>query len=186
MSNFSASSLFAGVNAGITNSYAILSHLYSGGLTQKNLMSALTNQTVLTSGCGASFATYLTQNFSTLDKNGDGKLTEKEINKLTNQVAQRGLTRDQVSSLGGMSGVSAETQATILDHFTDIDTNHDGYVSSAEVQAYILQSKVENRKYEDQERMINKTSLFYADENADSKTSTSLLSYKWLQEDNRK
>ena len=182
MSNISASSLFAGVNAGVANSYAILSNLYSGGLTRKNLNQALTNQNVLTSAYGGTFATYLTQNFASLDKNSDGKLSEKEIDKLTNQISTRGLTRDQVSSLGSMSGVSADSQATILDHFNEIDTNHDGYVSSGEVQAYILQSKIENRKYEDQERLINRTSLFYGNDDPDSKQTTSLLSYKWLQD----
>ena len=37
MSKLSGSSLFTGVNAGVANSYAILSNLYSDGSTQKNL-----------------------------------------------------------------------------------------------------------------------------------------------------
>lgn len=186
MTNFSASSLFAGVNAGITNSYAILSNLYSDGLTQKNLSQAMTNTNLLTSSYGTSFAAYLSQNFGKLDKNSDGTLSNKEVGKLLDQVTNRGLTRDQVNSLGSMSGISANAQATIIDHFNDIDTNHDGYVNSGEVQAYILQSKLENRKNEDTNRMINRTSLFYADDDADDKNSTSLLSYKWLQDDNNR
>ena len=184
MTNFSASSLFAGVNAGAMNSYAILSNLYSDGLTKKNLTQAMTNTNLLTSAYGTTFASYLSQNFGTLDRNGDGKLSDKEVNKLMNQMSSRGLTRDQVTSLGGMSGISASTQGTILDHFNEIDTNHDGYVNSAEVQAYILQSKIENRKQDDTTKMINRTSLFYANENA-SDESTSLLSYKWLQDDKK-
>lgn len=183
MANFSASSLFAGVNAGVRNSYAVLSNMYSGGLTQKNLSQAMTNTNLLASPYGTTFASYLSQNFGTLDKNSDGKLSNKEVDKLMNQMTNKGLTRDQVSSLGGMSGISANAQSTILDHFTDIDTNHDGYVSSAEVQAYILQSKMENRKQKDINHMINKTSLFYGDDKKDD-DSTSLLSYKWIQEDN--
>ena len=160
MSTFSASSLFAGINAGVTNSYAILSNMYSGGLTQKNL----------------------SQNFGTLDKNNDGTLSTNEVQKLMTQMSTRGLTRDQVTSLGGMSGISADTQATIIDHFNDIDSNHDGYVSSAEVQGYILQSKLKNQKVKDQQKMINRTSLFYGDDNA-SDSASSLLSYKWIQDD---
>lgn len=185
MSNLSATSLFAGVNAGITNSYAVLSNLCTDGLTRKNLTKAMTNSTLLSSPYGATFASYLSQNFGTLDKDKNGKLSEKEINKLTNQISTRGLTRDQVTTLGSMSGVSASTQGTILDHFNEIDTNHDGYVNSAEVQAYIIQSKIENKKQDDTTKMINRTSLFYANENA-SDESTSLLSYKWLQDDNKK
>ena len=185
MANFSASSLFAGVNAGVMNSYAVLSNMYSDGLTQKNLSKAMTNTNLLATQYGTTFASYLSQNFGRLDKNSDGTLSSKEVNNLMNQISNRGLSRDQVSTLGSMSGISAETQATVIDHFNDIDTNHDGYVSSAEVQAYILQSKIENRKQEDTNRMINKTSLFYGDEDKDD-NSTSLLSYKWLQDDNKK
>ncbi|MBO6272828.1 hypothetical protein J6O48_08630 [bacterium] len=184
MTNFSASSLFAGVNAGVMNSYAVLSNLYKDGLTQKNLSQAMTNTNLLTSSYGTTFASYLSQNFGRLDKNSDGTLSNNEVNKLINQISNRGLSRDQVSSLGSMSGMSANAQATVMDHFNDIDTNHDGYVNSAEVQAYILQSKIENRKQQDSTRMINHTSLFYGDENADDKNSTSLLSYKWIQDDN--
>ena len=184
MTNFSASSLFAGINAGAMNSYAILSNLYSDGLTKKNLTQAMANTNILTSTYGTTFASYLSQNFGRLDKNADGTLSEKEVGNLMDQMSSRGLTRDQVTSLGGMSGISASTQGTILDHFNEIDANHDGYVNSAEVQAYILQSKIENRKQEDTTRMINRTSLFYANENA-SDESTSLLSYKWLQDDKK-
>ena len=45
MANFSASSLFAGVNAGVQNSYAILSNLYSGGLTLKSSIGTLNGYT---------------------------------------------------------------------------------------------------------------------------------------------
>ena len=184
MANFSATSLFAGVNAGVRNSYAVLSNMYSDGLTQKNLTKALTNTTLLQSPYGTTFASYLSQNFGTLDKDGNGKLSSKEVDKLMNQMTNKGLSRDQISSLGAMSGMSASTQSTVLDHFNEIDTNHDGYVNSAEVQAYILQSKIENRKLEDTQKMINKTSLFYGDDKADN-TYTSLVSYKWLQEDDK-
>lgn len=183
MATFSASSLFAGVNAGITNSYAILSNMYSDGLTQKNLSKAMTNTTLLTSTYGTTFASYLSQNFGTLDKNNDGTLSADEVQTLMTQMSTRGLTRDQVTTLGGMSGVSASTQATIIDHFNDIDTNHDGYVNSSEVQNYILQSKLENQKIKDTNKRISNTSLFYGNENSDSDSTSSLLSYKWIQDD---
>lgn len=183
MTNFSGSSLFAGVNAGVANSYAILSNLYSDGLTQSNLTNALSNTNLITSQYGTTFASYLNKNFASLDKNSDGTLGAEEVQKLMNTMSTQGLTRDQINSLGGMSGISASTQATILDHFNEIDTNHDGYVSSGEVQGYILQSKIENRKIDDMQKMINKTSMFYGDDNA-SDTGSSLLSYKWLQEQN--
>ena len=183
MSKLSGSSLFTAVNAGVSNSYAILSNLYSDGLTQTNLSKALSNNNLLTSQYGTTFAFYLTQNFSSLDKNSDGTLSADEVQKLMNQISTQGLTREQVQSLGGMSGISAETQATILDHFNEIDTNHDGYVSNSEVQGYTLQSKLENQKVKDRNKMINSTSLFYGNENASKSSSSSLLSYTWLPDD---
>ena len=61
MSKLSGSSLFTGVNAGVANSYAILSNLYSDGLTQKNLTKSLSNNSVLTSQYGTTFASYIAQ-----------------------------------------------------------------------------------------------------------------------------
>lgn len=182
MSRLSGSSLLTGINAGVTNSYAILSNLYSDGLTQKNLSKAMSNTNVLTSQYGTTFASYLSQNFGTLDSNSDGTLSSDEVQKLLSQMATQGLTRGQIQSLGGMSGISAETQATVLEHFNEIDVNHDGYVSSAEIQGYTLTSKLENQKQKDITKMINNTSLFYGNENASDEAS-SLLSYKWLQDD---
>lgn len=182
MAKFNGSALFAGINAGVTNSYSILSNLYSDGLTQKNLSKAMSNNNVLASQYGTTFASYLTQNFSSLDKNSDGTLSADEVQNLMSQISSQGLTREQIQTLGGMSGISAETQATVLNHFNEIDTNHDGYVSNAEIQGYTLQSKLENQKQKDITKMINKTSLFYGNENASDKAS-SLMSYKWLQDD---
>lgn len=182
MAKLNGSSLFAGINAGVTNSYAILSNLYSDGLTQRNLSQAMSNQNVLTNQYGTTFASYLSQNFSSLDKNSDGTLSTDEVQNLLSQMASQGLTREQIQSLGGMSGISANAQATVLEHFDEIDTNHDGYVSTGEIQGYTLQSKLENRKQKDKTKMINNLSMFYGKENASDKAS-SLLSYKWLQDD---
>ena len=89
MSKLSGSSLFTAVNAGVSNSYAILSNLYSDGLTQTNLSKALSNNNLLTSQYGTTFASYLTQNFSSLDKNSDGTLSADEVQKyFTAQLLQ--------------------------------------------------------------------------------------------------
>lgn len=182
MAKFSASSLFSGINAGAMNSYAILSNLYSDGLTQKNLTSAMCDKSVITSGYGTTFASYLSQNFANIDTNDNGVLSNDEVQSMMSQMSTQGLTRAQITQLGGMSGISADTQGTILDHFDQIDKNHDGYVNSAEVQAYIIQSKLENRKNKDMNESIGRTSLFYGDDSKDT-NSTSMMSYKWLQDD---
>lgn len=172
--------LVSGIQAGMTNSYNVLSGLYANGLTRENLVESMSNQTLLTSGLGSTFSSYLSNNFANVDKNADGTLTADEVQKIMTQIANQGLTREQITQLGSLSGISADMQGTILDHFTEIDTNHDGKVSAGEIQAYNLTSKKEQRRVEDENRMIKNTSIFYGDE--DKEFSSSLLSYKWLQE----
>jgi len=176
-------SLLTGIQAGMSNSYSMLSGLYKDGLTQTNLVEAMGNSQLITStgGVGSTFASYLNQNFGTLDKNSDGTLSANEVQNLMTQIANQGLTRAQITQLGSMSGISADMQGTILDHFTEIDTNKDGKVTAGEIQAYNLTSKMEKRKVEDENRMIKNSSIFYGDE--DKEFSSSLLSYKWLNED---
>jgi len=184
-SYLNGSSLIAGIQSGMTGSYSILENLYgkSGGLTRTNLAASLTNSSVLASGY-SSFSSYLSSNFSTLDTNKDGTLSSAEIQKFTTQLSTQGLTRAQITSLGTMSGISADMQGSILDHFTDIDTNHDGKVTSGEIQAYNLTSKMARRKDDDQNNMIKNMSIYYGD--SDKEFSSSLLSYKWLSDDSSK
>lgn len=178
-------SLLTGIQSGMSSSFAVLSGLYKdqGGITQSNLVSAMGNSTLLTStgGVGSTFASYLSQNFGTLDKNADGTLSSDEVQKMMTQIANQGLTRQQITQLGSMSGISADMQGTILDHFTEIDTNKDGKVTAGEIQAYNLTSKMEQKKVEDENKMIKNTSIFYGDE--DKEFSSSLLSYKWLNDE---
>lgn len=183
-SYLNGTSLLTGIQAGMSNSYAIISNLYKDGVTQQNLVSAMGNTNLLmsTGGMGATFASYLSQNFGTIDKNADGVIGSDEIQTIMGQMSTQGLTRQQIMQLGSMSGISTDMQGTILDHFTEIDTNHDGKVSAGEIQAYNLTSKMEQRKVDDENTMIKNTSIFYGDE--DKEFSSSLLSYKWLKDDN--
>ena len=176
-------SLLTGIQAGMSNSYSILSNLYKDGITQNNLVEAMGNTQLITStgGVGSTFAAYLNQNFGTLDKNADGTLSSNEVQKLMTQIANQGLTRQQLTQLGSMSGISADMQGTILDHFAEIDTNKDGKVTAGEIQAYNLTSKMEQRRVEDENTMIKNSSIFYGDD--DKKFSSSLLSYKWLNDE---
>lgn len=175
-------SLLSGIQSGMNGSFSILSGLYKDGLTQANLTQAMGNADFLkaTGGMGSTFANYLTQNFGSVDKNMDGTIAADEMQTMMTQMANQGLTRDQITKLGGMSGLSQDTQASVLDHFTEIDTNKDGKVSAGEIQAFNLTSKMENRKIEDENKMIKNSSIFYANE--DKEFSSSLVSYKWLNE----
>lgn len=172
------SSLFTGINSGLTNSFSLLSSQYSDGLTLENLNSALTNTNVTNTAYGATFASYLSTNFNNVDSNRDGVISADEIQKLMNNIATQGLTREQIISLGASSGITGSLQETVLSHFDDIDTNHDGKVTSQEISAYGVNSQVEKQKIADRNRTVNNMSLFYGDNKETYEGS--LLDYKYM------
>lgn len=175
------SSLFSGINAGLTNSFSLLSSQYSDGLTLENLNAALTNTNVTNTSYGSTFASYLTTNFNSVDKNGDGTISADEIQTLMNNMATQGLTREQIMSLGASSGMSTSLQETVLSHFDDIDANHDGKVTNAEINAYGVNSDIEKQKIEDRNRIVNNMSMFYGDDLTEYEGS--IMDYRYLDDD---
>ncbi len=176
------SSLFSGINAGLTNSFALLSGQYSDGLTLENLNNALTNTNITNTVYGATFASYLTNNFNSVDKNADGTISADEIQQLMNNMATQGLTREQIMSLGASYGMSTSLQETVLSHFDDIDTNKDGKVTNQEINAYGVNSEIEKQKIEDRNRIVNNMSLYYGDDI--SEYEGSMLDYRYLDDEN--
>ena len=172
------SSLFTGINAGLTNSFSLLNSQYEDGLTLENLNSALTNSNVTGTPYGATFASYLSSNFNSVDGNADGTISAEEIQKLMNNIATQGLTREQIISLGASSGLSTSLQETVLNHFDEIDANKDGKVTNQEINAYGVTSSIEKQKVADRNRIINNMSMFYGDDLTDYEGS--LLDYKYL------
>lgn len=175
------SSLFSGINAGLTNSFSLLSSQYTDGLTLENLNSALTNTNITNTSYGATFASYLTNNFNSVDTDRDGKISAEEIQKLMNNIATQGLTREQITSLGASSGLSTSLQETVLSHFDDIDTNHDGKVTNQEISAYGVNSQIEKQKISDTNRIVNNMSLFYGDDLTEYEGS--IMDYRYLDDD---
>ena len=173
-------SLFTGINSGFINSYSLLNSMYEDGVTLENLANAATNTNYISSAYGTTFSSYLMNNFGTVDKNGDGTISADEVQNLMGQVAAQGLTREQIISLGGASGLSGSLQETVLSHFDDIDKNHDGKVTNQEIQAYGVDSELEKQKVADRNRIVNNMSMFY-DTGADYEGS--MLDYRYLDED---
>ena len=142
------------------------------------ILEALTNTNVTNTAYGSTFASYLTTNFNRVDSNHDGVVSADEVQKLMNNIATQGLTREQIMSLGASSGMSNTLQETVLAHFDDIDANHDGKVTNQEINAYGVNSQVEKQKVADRNRTINNMSLYYGD--SIDKYEGSLLDYKYL------
>ena len=170
-------SMFTGINSGLTNAFAQLSGQYSDGVTLENLNKALTNTNYINNGYNTTFASYMTNNFNSIDSDHDGVISAEEIQNLMGQMATQGMTREQIIALAGSSGMSSSLTETVLSHFDDIDKNHDGKVSNQEIQAYGVESDLEKQKINDRNRMVNNMSMFY---DVDSNYEGSLLDYKYL------
>ena len=175
------SSLFSGINAGLTNSFALISSQYGDRITVENLNKALTNTNIINNSYTSTFASYLTNNFNNIDTNRDGQITADEVQSLMNNIATQGLTREQIMALGASSGMSTSLQETVLAHFDDIDANHDGKVTNQEISAYGVNSSIEKQKIADNNRLVNKMSMFYGDDSTNYEGS--LLDYRYLEDD---
>lgn len=180
MTTLSGSSLFAGITSGLNSSYSIIANANAGNVTLSNIVATMGNPTYAAT-INPTFASYMESNFSSLDTNHDGILSSAEIAQVNNMIYLTGMTRTQLSQLGTASGLSANQLGQVLDHFSDIDTNGDGKVTAAEINAYNLTSAMEKKKTEFSNQEAANMSVFYGDEDASSKAdSSSMLSYKYL------
>lgn len=171
--------IFAGITSGLTSTYSILANAAgTNGVTLSSIAKARNTSTYANS-LNPTFAAYIQTNFSTLDTDRDGVLSAAELSNVTNKMAATGLTAAQLSQLGTASGMSAQTLEQVLTHFSEIDANGDGKVTSAEVSAYKLKSAMEQKKTEFANRAAANQSVFYGDENASSEAnSSSMLNFK--------
>lgn len=169
-------SMFTGINSGMANTFAQLSGQYSDGLTLENLNSSLSNTAITNNPSATTFASYMTNNFNSIDTNHDGVISATEIQDLMGMMASQGLTREQITALAGSSGLTS-LQETVLAHFDDIDKNHDGKVTNQEIQQYGVESDLEKQKIADKNRMVNNMSMFYG---SDTDYEGSLLDYRYI------
>ena len=174
-------SMFTGINSAFANAYSQLAGQYNDGLTLENLNKALTNSNALTNtNLNTTFASYMTNNFASIDGNSDGKISANEVQELMSQMATQGLTREQIISLAGSSGISSSLQETVLNHFDQIDKNKDGKVTNQEIQTFGIESDLEKQKAADRNRLVSNMSMFYEVGNVDD---SSLLDYRYLDND---
>lgn len=171
--------ILSGITAGLQGTYSYLASQYPKGLTIDNINKARTDSNT-SSALNQTFASYLQNNFTTIDKNADGIITEDEMNTLTNNITRQGLTRDELTQLyaSGASGLSEATITKILEHFDDMDTNGDGRLTSAEIAAYDVTCARQKVEDEFNNRRATDMSVFYGDSSGSS-DSYSLLSYKY-------
>ncbi len=179
MTSSSGSSLLSGIYSGLTSTYSYLSALYPNGVTLENIATARTD-TSTSNVINQSFAAYLQTNFSNIDKDGDGVISASEMTNLTTQLSAQGLTKSELTQLyaSGASGISASTMENILNHFDEMDTNHDGRITSAEISAYSVDCSKQKKQDEMRLKAASDMSVFYGSEDSSADT-YSILSYRY-------
>lgn len=179
MSLGSGSSIISNISSGLSNTYSYLASLYpEDGVTYKNITAAR-NDTTNYLTLNQSFASYLQNNFSTLDKDGDGKISAKEMSNLTNTISRSGVSKSELSQLVATGAYSSDMLSKILENFDDIDTNHDGRITSAEISSYTYSCNKQEMLDEDNYKKATNMSLFYGDDNSSQPSTYSILSYKY-------
>ena len=96
-------------------------------------------------------------------------------------MSSQGLTKAELSQLyaSGASGLSSSTINEILEHFDDMDTNHDGRITQEEISAYTVNSARQEKVDEYAHKAATNMSVFYGSESSDTSGTYSMLSYRY-------
>ena len=156
----SGSSIIASISSNLSNTYSYLASLYpEDGVTYKNITAARNDNTNYLT-LNQPFATYLQNNFQTLDKDGDGVISADEMNNLTNTISTSGVSRTELTQLMMSGAYSTDMVNKILEHFDEMDTNHDGRITSAEISSFTHSCNKQEKLDEENYRKATQTSVF--------------------------
>ena len=165
--------IFQAAQSGIQNS---LNYLYQNETTSIN-QSTLTNAIYQnTSGINSQFFQMISNQFNQLDTDNDGNLTAQEASSMLTGISTAGLSRDQITSLRSQGAIDDELASTIIANFSKIDTNGDGKVTEAEINAFMLNKDIQTKKDEQKELMIKNMSCFYDVDTTSTSTSSASTS----------
>ena len=179
MSNSTGTSIITSLNSGLSNTFAYLSSLYpKEGVTIKNITAARNdNSNYLT--LNQPFAAYLQNNFKALDKDGDGKISAEEMNKFSQTLSTAGVTKNELTQLASSGAYSASTISKLLENFDEIDKNHDGRITNAEINAYTCDCSKQEKMDEYNYKKATDLSVFYGSDSNEDVSEYSILSYRY-------
>jgi len=179
MGNSTGSSIITSINSGLTNTFAYLSSLYpKDGVTYQNITKAR-NDTTNYLTLNQPFAAYMQNNFKALDKDGDGKISAEEMNKFSQTLSTAGVTKNELTQLASSGAYSASTISKILENFDEIDKNHDGRVTNAEIAAYTCDCSKQAKMDEYNYKKATDLSVFYGSDSDENVSEYSILSYRY-------
>ena len=173
MSVLNGQSLLATAMAGLTNTYSTLmsSNSKSGkGLTLDDL-SNVSSTTMMSLGSNYTFLQYLTNNFKSLDNDGDGEITGNDLNTLMSTMQSKGLTYNELQSLCASGNGDSSLLSTVLTYFNKIDANGDGRITSEEITKFSMDSQKYEIEAKYKSYKASRTSLYYNEGMEDDTTS---------------
>jgi len=164
MSILNGQTLLANAMAGLSSTYTtLMSNSTSGKGISLDDLTNLTSQQLANLGSNYSFVQYLTNNFASLDKDGDGELNGNDMQNLMQTMQSKGLTYNEIQSLCTSGNCDSSLLSTVLTYFNKIDANGDGRVTSEEItkfgfdcQRYEVEAKYKSYK-------ASHASLYYND-----------------------
>lgn len=172
MSLMNGQALFANALSGLSNTYSILAkNSTNGGVTIEDLTNP-TSTVLQQLGGNTTFAQFLSSNFASIDKDGDGKIDSNDMSNLTSKLSQNGLSYQELCQLCSSGMGSSDMLNNVLTYFNQIDTNKDGRVTNEEIQAFGLKSDEEKLKTEYRSFKPSSMSVFYGNEDSDSEPSS--------------
>lgn len=159
--------IFSNSKLGLQRIYQLLSKDTTGGISLTDIAGNLDN----VSSNDLSFVQLLQGDFSKVDTDVDGKITQAEFTKMLEKQTTQGMTYEQLSALASQSGSTGATGdnksllQTVMENFNEVDTNHDGKVTKAEIDAYKFTSEKDKIKAEfDKAKLKASSSIFYSDD----------------------
>jgi len=154
------SSLFLQAISGLTQNYAYLMTGNTGkGLTLDNITNP--SEDIDKTKLNYAFTNYLSSNFGKIDKDGDGIISRDELQNYTTGMSRNGLTYEQLCELCYSSNSSSSLLETVLNNFSEIDTNGDGRVTNEEIAAYGIDKEIEEIKDKYPKHTMQGVSIFY-------------------------
>lgn len=159
MANLIGSSLFTGAISGLNSNYLLLLN-GAQGLTLDKILHPDNDSIKYT--VNQNFRSYLMTNFNTIDTDGDGKISTKDVDKYVMKLKTQGMTYQELTQLcGNSTGSMSSLLDTVLSNFNEIDTNHDGRITQGEINAYRINDDIKEMKKEYPKIDPEKMSMFY-------------------------
>ena len=169
--SYTGKGLFTQATSAISSTFSALAEAGSNGVTMEQLKKATSSGKVNDTTVNTTFLSYISSNFNTIDKNGDGTIDESDMKNYLDNLGRQGMTYEEIATLCASNGSNSLVN-TVLTYFDEIDKNGDGKVTSAEIAAFSMDA--ERDKLEDEFGKFKPTgmSVFYeADSSADEWTS---------------